>query len=72
VKIRPQFFPIPPLDNQRGVLLSGVGPCEVAGVDLVGLAVWKALMEVVTVHREHTGIVIASDDLHRRPEPAGL
>jgi Bacterial regulatory proteins, tetR family len=28
---------IPPLDNQRGVLLSGVGPCEVAGVISIGI-----------------------------------
>jgi hypothetical protein len=28
--------PIPPVDDQGGVLISGVGPCEVTGIDPVG------------------------------------
>ena len=38
---------------------------RVACIYLVGLAVWEALMQVGAVQREHTGIVISGDDLHR-------
>ena len=58
--------PVPPVDNQGGVFGSGVRPCEVPGVDYVGLAVGEAFVQVLAVHREDTGIVVSGDDLDRR------
>ena len=55
--LHPLVASIPPVDDQDGVLISGVGPCEVTGIDLVGLAVCEPLMQVIAVHWEHTRIV---------------
>src|SRR5271154_4425006 len=57
---------IPPVDDNGGIFVCGIRPCEVSGVDFVVLVVRKPIVQVVAVHRQYTRVMISGNDLYGR------
>src|SRR5277367_5939398 len=62
----PLVASVPPVDEQAGVVVGGVCPGEVSGVEVVVPVVREALVQVLAVYRQDAGVVVPGDDLGGR------